>query len=388
VEEALNAYLREGIDVDREGFFLERSVGVYDAVNTLSWLLIADNREVSGSTLAAVRRNLELDLHLLHADGTADAMLSHRQDQGSRQVPVRLIPPYLLYDRMMPNPQFRLAAVELWRSAERPGDPFWLSYALLKRAGMTELSGAAQAASLPVDFARLYPDNGLWRLRRDALSVSAYRHSDRLLSLSYGRATLSSLRIDQTYFGGACGRFTSDELVGGQQGITLRSRGCGRPRRPGYELPLGCEVPHEVWEERLAERPLRQLPPALSELTVLEVANGIELRYATLAGLQGVAAQIALDFEPGGIWETPDTRTKPQAGQVIFLKGAWGEMRYGTDVIRVEGGAFAHGMWHMRETQPPGEAVRVLLTFVTPVDHTFSLVGSSGPDVSVVSSIG
>jgi len=58
-------------------------------------------------------------------------------------------------------------------------------------------------------------------------------------------------------------------------------------------------------------------------------------------------------------------------------------MRYGTDVIRIEGGAYAHSMWAMRETVPPGESVRVLLTFDTPIDHVIRLRGTSGPEAVV-----
>ena len=71
-------------------------------------------------------------------------------------------------------------------------------------------------------------------------------------------------------------------------------------------------------------------------------------------------------------------RGQPQAGQVIFLKQGYGTMRYGNDTIRIGPGADAHRMWAMRDTEPAPDHVRVLLTFVTPVDHTFSLSCSHG----------
>lgn len=37
----------------------------------------------------------------------------------------------------------------------------------------------------------------------------------------------------------------------------------------------------------------------------------------------------------------------------------------------------------MRETVDPGKSVRVLLTFETPVDHAFRLIGHCGPDAVV-----
>ncbi|MGC9349087.1 MAG: hypothetical protein ACP5JG_13160, partial [Anaerolineae bacterium] len=374
----IEAYLAEGIDVDAEGFYIERSVGNYDAVNDLSWLLLADHMDLPNA-LDAVRRNLELDLHLLHADGTAETGLSHRQDYGWRAVPASLIPNFLLYHRLRPTPTFLRAAQWLWSRAEAGHNLLWISYALLKSRGHFDPAREVEA-ELPTDFTLHLPLNGLWRLRRGPLSVSVFQDATRLLSLGHGHARLSALRIDMTYFGGACGHFTTDDLAVEERQVVLRSEGLGRPRRPGYELPLGRPVPPERWHEAIEERGLRRLSPITSTLALQEVPGGVTLDYKTLDGAEGVATQVVLDFEPGGIWETANTRLMPQPGQVLFLKGGWGEMRYGTNVIRVEGGAYAHSMWRMRESEPPGDAVRVLLTFETPVDHTFRLVGYTAPD--------
>jgi hypothetical protein len=47
VREAIRAYLAEGIDIDDEGTYLERSFGVYDAVTNRSLLLFAEPKPVS-----------------------------------------------------------------------------------------------------------------------------------------------------------------------------------------------------------------------------------------------------------------------------------------------------------------------------------------------------
>ena len=154
------------------------------------------------------------------------------------------------------------------------------------------------------------------------------------------------------------------------------------PGRPGYELPLGRPVPPERWEEMISERELRRLPPLFGLLEADEAADGrgrgFYLRYRTLDGLDRVAVQIALDFPPGGIWETADARTKPVAGQVLFLKQGHGAMRYGNDVIEVGPGAMAHGMWQIREAEPAPNHVRVPLTFLTPVDSAFTIRACRG----------
>jgi len=64
----------------------------------------------------------------------------------------------------------------------------------------------------------------------------------------------------------------------------------------------------------MTERELRRLPPATSTLTVQEAAGRFDLRYQTLDDLDGVTAQIAFDFPPGGVWKTEDTCTRSVGG--------------------------------------------------------------------------
>lgn len=98
VSPTIAAYVAEGFDVDAEGAFIERSAAIYDAVTDRSLLLLADHwddAETRARAYAAVRANLTLDLALLNADGTVETALSHRQDYGTRVVPLNLATSYL-----------------------------------------------------------------------------------------------------------------------------------------------------------------------------------------------------------------------------------------------------------------------------------------------------
>jgi len=382
VRAAVESYLAEEIDLDAEGMFIERSIGVYDAVNNRSLLLLHEHWNCP-TALPAVQQNLATDLHLLHADGTAETGLSRRQDYGTRQITLG-IAPYLLWSHhLQPNPQFVTAAHWLWQQALRQTDGaitdheahvHWLTYVLLAYG-----EPAAVAAPLPDNFVRHFPRNGIHRVHRGLRSATFFRATTRLLTLTYGQAELSSVKISQTYFGQYIGRFISDTMTETETGLVLRSEGRSNPRRPAYELPLGRPVSPDQWQSTMAERDLRWLPHAVSTLTVSEVADGFDLRYQTVEGAEGVAAQMAFDFPAGGVWETADTRTMPGAGQVIFLKQGWGAMRYGADVIQISPGQIAHGMWAMRDAETAPDHVRVLLTFFTPVDTVVQIRTYRGP---------
>ena len=386
VEETVRCYLAETFDIDEEGFFIERSIGVYDAVNDRSLLFIGRYWESPGAVPSAVR-NLELNLHLLHADGTADTGLSRRQDYGKRTVPTQLIDCYLTGNQMMPNPRFVSAAHYLWSKAMlkfQHGDDLhnalqgvgWITYALLHYGDPALVDGSESSSHLPSNFSHFYPVNGIWRVRRDRLSASFYGNTTRLMTLAMGQAELASLKISQTYFGQYSGRFIGQELEF-SEGLTMRSLGDRNPRRPGYELPLGKPIPSTMWADSMKERELRWLPHPLTELSVEEAEDdqgiGFDLRLHTLGGTDGVACQIALDFPPGGIWETVGSCTQPSAGQVIFLKQGYGSMRYGNDAIRIGPGTMNHGMWQMRDAEAAPDHVRILLTLRLPVDFVFSI---------------
>jgi hypothetical protein len=387
LDQAVTAYLAEGMDIDAEGMFIERSVGVYDAVNDRSWLFIAQyGGSLLGTTgttaraiVAEVGRNLMLNLHLLHADGTAETGLSRRQDYGTREVPIGLIDSYLVANHLQPTPVFAAAAETLWRdSAQGLENPGWVCYGLLK-CGDPE---TASDAKLPDNFASFLPLNGVHRVRRGLLSGSFFRGATRLATITFGQAELTAIKFSQTYFGQYIGRFQADRMEYMDEQLTMLSRGQANPRRPGYEMPLGRPVPHAEWLTALAERELRRLPHAVSELAVQEAGDewgsGFDLRLRTLEGTAGVTAQLALDFPPGGIWETDDTRLQPQAGQVIFLRQGFGSMRYGNDVLHVGPGTMAHATWAMREAEPAPDHVRVLVTFLLPVDYAFMVRGYRG----------
>jgi hypothetical protein len=372
VAAAVESYLAEGFDLDDEGMYIERSIGTYDAVNDRSLLLIGENWHVPDAFEKACQ-NLALDLHLLHADGTAETGLSRRQDYGTRTVPLGLAPCYLMAHAAKPNPLFLKSARMLWEKSPDPtGHLLWLAYPLLKY-GELDLEKENKAVALPDRFNLCLPKNGIWRSRDGLLSVSAFRNTTRLLSLVFGEAELTSLKISQTYFGYETGWFISDSLEADGNQVVMVSEGVANPRRPGYELPLGRPVPPDQWNEIKQERDLRRLPPARSRLEIVQFKEGLDLHYQTPDGLDGVAAQVAFDFPPGGIWETSDNSLKPQKGQVIFLKNGMGRMRFGNDVIEIGAGIHEHTMWEMREAQAAPDSVRILLTFLTPVNSKIRL---------------
>lgn len=360
----IDAYVAEGYDADADGAFIERSAGVYDAICDRSLLLLWEHRQDEAALRAALA-NLELNLHMLHADGAIETGASRRQDLGTRPTPGGMALAYLLADRAVPDDRLVGAAHLLWERSR--GDAAGLTAHLLRHGPVR----APEASAFPFEFRRAFPQSGLWRSRRGPIGATAFANKTRLLTVVFGQAELTAMKISQSYFG--TGRLVAGTLTESPRGCVLRSEGDVDVHRPGYDLPLGRPVDPSRWFETRPEREWRPLPRCVSEVVIEEAPDGFDVTYRTLDGMPGVTAQIALDFPPGGVWETGDTCLKPLAGQALFLKAGSGAMRYGHDTIEVGPGADAHRMWAMRDTEPAPGHVRVLITFETPVNHAFMI---------------
>jgi hypothetical protein len=375
--EVIRQYIAEGFDADEEGAYIERSVGVYDEVSNRALLHFAqhwDHADDSKAARDAVQRNLDFDLHLLHADGTAETGLSRRQDYGTRSVPAALITPLLLYHAVRPQPAYLRAAHWLWQQADETDsrNAHWFAYTLLKY-------GDPQPASAEVlnNFVRHFPKNQIWRVRRDTISASVFGGVTRLMTMTYGAVTLSSIKISQSYFG--VGHFIPETITAQDDWVLLHSSGQQQHNKPGYDLPLGRPVPPEQWNEAFLERDQYPVPPAESELHVTAADDGFDFHFRTVQGLDQVPVQIALDFPAGGYWETVDTALQTQPGQVIFLKAGLGRLRFGDDSVEIGPGADGHRYYSMRHAEPvPADHSRILISFLTPVDHRFKLRLFSG----------
>ncbi|MEZ4612827.1 MAG: hypothetical protein R2838_21720 [Caldilineaceae bacterium] len=196
-------------------------MGVYDAVN---------DRSLSSSANTGTART---PFHGRTQPGTEPAPAPRRRHRGHGALPAAGLrvahgayPTHRLLSgrpRGDADLRFVAAAHHFWdRAVHNPAgsdrsnhfahDVGWISYGLL-RYGDPPLVDVEAAAKLPDDYARFFPVNRIWRVRRGLLSASFYGDTTRLLTLTMGRAELASLKISQTYFGQYTGRFIGQEFT-------------------------------------------------------------------------------------------------------------------------------------------------------------------------------
>lgn len=377
-EATLASYLGEGFDLDDDGVWIERSAGAYDAVNDRSLLLLAETGRVARTeVLDLVVRNLELDIDLLHADGTIEVGLSTRQDHGTRTVPHELAAVMLWAGGLAASE--RLAGTAAWilgHGTPEHGARIWTAWALRHD------DRANVPATPPEDATRTVPKHGLWRHRSGALSATVRGHEHDLLSVHVGSVAIHAVGLHHTYFGPLTGRFLATSVDLGRAAVVMHSTGDLDPRRPGYELPLGERVHPDDWESRREDRDLRRLPPLRTTIHVAPVERGVEVRVSTGSGLDGVPAVLYLDLAAGATWHTDHATWTPDAGQTVLLRDGHLRVVQGEHAVRIGPGGAGHGMAEPRNLPPRSGIVRLLVPLVTPIDHTLTIESAPVHDLA------
>ncbi|SDO76668.1 hypothetical protein SAMN04487981_11358 [Streptomyces sp. cf386] len=339
-------WLAEGVDIDTEGLYSERSAVYASLVTNPSLLLLA---EVLGRTdlLDAVERNLATTLDLIRPDGTVETLHSRRQDQ-KLSFPLW---PYL--------PHYRLLAIRTGR-----GD-FARAARLAAADGIDDPDLLAQTLLTP-DLCRALPAPDAEKLPRDrylptarlAAHVSATAHTvvyggsdvpehrrirsglacnPTFLRLFAGAAVLDAVRLSRVFFD--LGPFRAagmEQLADNRYRLT-------QTLTTAYYQPLPKDRRRDDGAYRLVDEGRFSAAMAfpdrpqdeVSHTTRVEVdlrEDGADLRI-DISG-PSVPWALELTFRPGG---------EPQ-GAVPLGDGRWClttepmTYRAGDDEIRVEAG--------------------------------------------------
>jgi hypothetical protein len=359
-------YLAETIDINADGEFIERSAGVYNAVCNRALRLAAETLG-RPELLDPVRRNLDLSYHLLNSDGTVVTSFSGRQDRGQRIVLVNMADSYYAMARRDGNGFY--AAVADWLCASSPNGVTVLLEPFLTHPEWREDDLPREA--LPDSYARVYPTARLWRVRRGKTSATAGAGVTSPFSVKHGEVHLSSVNFCASYF--AIAQFSGESFEEVDSRILMRHQSRGSLYDfPVYYQPLDKPVAYDAFSAMRKERDIYGLPPLVTDLELEEVDGGFDLSVK-VSGYDRVPFQIACDFVPGGELDFESGILMGDAGAVTFLKSGHATYHIGTDAISFGPGAYGHRFWQMRGSEAAPGAFRVLMSFMTPVDHKLQI---------------
>lgn len=349
----IDQWLAEGIDIDEDGQYSERSTGVYNPVTNRA-LLVTALRAGKQELLDPVRRNLESMLWLLHPDGEVVTEISTRQDQYTRASMDRYWFPLRYLAILDGNGQWAALARQ---TEERGGSASeYLRYPELRRPLPAE-------RPLPDNYHRLMKALKIARIRRGAWDATVLMNGNsRLLTLRHGRCVIEGVRFASAFFGK--GQFRPERWapVPGGYRMTQALEG------PYYQ-PL--DPPERVTVENYAALRARRRQSEVQrmeyEATVTETGRGLSLRIRA-SGTAGVplAVEVVLreDAELRGV------DAAPSGDQSFLLKDGFAEARVDGRGFRFGPGLGRHAYTQVRgaEPKPPGQSV--FLCGFTPFDRT------------------
>jgi hypothetical protein len=350
----INEWLAEGIDIDADGQFTERSTLTYNVVCDRAFIVMGHLLK-RPELLEPARRNLRALTFLLHADGEVVTEISRRQDQYTRGG--------------VGGYWFSLAYL-----ARRDGDGQFA--ALARRVEMTsprlstllEYPGLAEAlppdAALPEHFEQAMPAIGITRIRRGPRSATLILGgSSRLVTYRHGDAVVEGIRFATSFFGK--GQFVPVEAHKQGAGFVYR-----QSLEAPYYQPIAEQVTTTTWTQVRMKRRQSEIARLEQSAEITETPTGLVIRLRA-SGTPGVPLAVEIAFREGGRFEGCEPIANAP-GTYLLADGA-GVYRAGRNSIRFGPGAGPHRYVQLRGAEPrlPGESVYI--TGFTPFDRTITL---------------
>ncbi len=342
-------WLAEGIDIDSDGFYSERSPNYAAYVSNPALLVIGDVFDLP-ELHDLVERNLSLTLDLIRPDGSVETIQSRRQDQ-NHSYPLA---PYLLPFRRLAiernRPDFSWAATQATRDGIADPETVLTDILLHPRIAevMPEPTPPARERSSFASRAGLAsvvsPTRTLVAFGGSDYPVvrtirSGLANNPTLGRLFAGRVVLDSIRLSRDFFG--LGPFRADRIELVDATDTGEAAGYRLTETVGasYFQPMAAERRSPEGEYALTDDGRFSASMAFDDratdtvsltttVLVTPTASGAELHF-TFDG-PDVAWALELTFRPGGEL----TGVEPLNDTDGHLQTGVGEYRIGGDVVR------------------------------------------------------
>jgi hypothetical protein len=347
----INQWLAEGIDIDADGQFTERSTLTYNVVCDRAFTVLSAKLK-RPELLDPVRKNLHALLYLLHGDGEVVTEISRRQDLNTRGAAGR----YWFVSRYVAiadqDPQLATLAKSL-----TPGNA-----TLSAMLEYPMLTGPLPAGSpLPDNYEKEFPGLGIVRIRRQATSATIMLDgSSRFFSVRHGDAVITAVRFATSFFGR--GQFIPAH--GSKEGASFVMK---QKLEAPYYQPVDHPVASAEWAAVRRERKQSQICRLDQSTTITETPKGFRLRVQS-SGTPDVPLAVEINFREGGRVEGC-TKSKIAADSWV-LTGGQGVYRAGKNAIRFGPGIGEQMYTQVRGAEPKLAGPSVYLTGFTPFDHT------------------
>ncbi len=364
----IDQWLAEGIDLDPDGQYTEKSTTVYSPIVNRALITVARHLH-RPELLEHVRRNLEMTIFYVHPDGEVVTEASRRQDRYQRGSMARYYYSYRTLALIDGNGRFAALCRQIERTARHQIGELaaFLTEPTLLRALPAD-------APLPTDYAKHFSYSALARIRRGAASATILANNPTLFSFRKNSAALEAVRFATAFFGK--GQFTADTLEVRDGRYILRQTLEGP-----YFQPLSAEqIAHGDHTKMAPNGTLATNSKALrtqsnlqrldAVVAITETAGKFSLALS-LTGTADVPVSIELAFRAGG--KLTGVEPVPHVTDAFILRSGTGKYTLGDDTIEFGPGQIAHSYTQVRGALPKWDGQSVYLTGLTPFQTTLTI---------------
>ena len=361
----IQEWLAEGIDLDADGQYNEKSTSVYSPITNKAFITVAKILKEDG-LLDPVRKNLSLTQFLIHSNGELVTETSRRQDQyQARQSDIY----YFAYKYMAlkEGGWYEGMANALRKKYGEKIELGLVPYILEDSSFEFELNDTGRVKQ----YDTLFQSQGIARWSNGSQDISVINKNSTLFNLFEGDAVLQAVRFASAFFGK--GQFKADSLIKIEKGYRLIQNLDGPYYQPFPKdsiLKYGSD-----WDKMPRQNRKRsEVQKMKYQLDVINQGQTWILNF-TASGTDGVPCAIELNFRKEGM--LAGVEQSKNLGDVFFINSDKAVYTNNNSSIQFGPGQKLHEWTEIRgaEEKLPGRSVYI--TGYTPFSYSLHIKTNS-----------
>ena len=338
---AINSYFREGIDLNSDGIYSEKSIfysahinrKLIDAYYFLGDDYIADN----------ILKNCRCIADLMNDDSSILTSMSIRQDNGKHVFPVNFVSCFYFAAKYANDERLFSAIDKICK--KNPVEDVMLIYLFARNPEWLE--DDIKTPEFKQTETNLFADTGIWALHRDELDIFVMKGVTTQMCIRFGDVFLKAVKIFAPYFSEAT--YLGRELTETDNGVRMTIRPTyGAEQRiymPGYWKPIDRHVSFdELPYNNLKDRVPSPRPDIEYVFDIKKTDGGIDLTVSSNGGIDGAHFALQFDFALPGSVLTENTYEEVCAPKSTILTSGYLTYRKGIYAVKIGPGFFAHSM--------------------------------------------
>jgi hypothetical protein len=324
---AAERLLVEGMDINEEGEYAERSTGNYNVVNNEQMIVLADTRG-DPTFLDCVSRNLSMMRYYVEPDGSVFTDNSTRQDRGVTTYLDQYWFQYYLMGRRLKRTDFLSEARRIMTGLVESGRqaPDCLDRLMLEGSPIDY--GTEEVPAL-TSYEKHFGDSRIVRLRRQQWSCSLLGGAGTFIFFQSGALT-ASLRLGVTYFEQREFQAQAIERVDSAYVLSCLMKGW-------YYLPFErFPGTSDWWKMDHSKRRKTEGPEIAFTVRVQErqQGDGVDVDVV-VTGWRGVPLRFEICLSPGAFLEGDSFALEAKPGETMLITSGILRARQGLDAIAI-----------------------------------------------------